>query len=184
MRPTISPATKTAISDVEEHAVEAGADAAEDHLAEEHVHQRHGAACRGEGVVAAVDRAVRGVGGRGRPERRVGDADRAPPCPACCRRSAVPVRDVHAGVAQHRRAVLLGRVGDADADREHQRTSAATIAHGVPLRASTILPNMNTWPPGSAGSRASRGSSRARSGSRTARTSSSCRSRRRSCRAA
>ena len=30
--------------DVEEHAVQAGADAAEDHLADEHVHERHGAA--------------------------------------------------------------------------------------------------------------------------------------------
>ena len=38
--------------DVEEHPVEAGADAAEDHLAEEDVHERHRAARRGEGVVA------------------------------------------------------------------------------------------------------------------------------------
>ena len=46
VRPTISPATKTASDGEEQHAVEAGADAAEDDLAELHVEQRDHAAER------------------------------------------------------------------------------------------------------------------------------------------
>ena len=75
MRPTISPATKTATIANIEHAVEARADAAEDDLAELHQPHRHEAAERREGVVHRVDRAVRGRGRRGRPERGVGDAE-------------------------------------------------------------------------------------------------------------
>ena len=46
VRPTISPAMNTATMDEQQHAVEAGADAAEDDLAEHDVDQRHHAAER------------------------------------------------------------------------------------------------------------------------------------------
>src|SRR5581483_9633549 len=49
--------------DVNQDAVQAGANAAEDDLAEHDVHQRHHAAERGEGIVPAVDGAATGVGG-------------------------------------------------------------------------------------------------------------------------
>ena len=75
VRPTISPATKTATIANIEHAVEARADAAEDDLAELHQPHRHEAAERREGVVHRVDRAVRGGRRRRRPQRRVGDAE-------------------------------------------------------------------------------------------------------------
>ena len=75
MRPTISPAMNTESTHEDQHAVEPGADAAEDHLAELDVDQRHQAAERREAVVHGVDRAARGVGGDGREERRVGDAE-------------------------------------------------------------------------------------------------------------
>ena len=104
--------------DVEEHPVEAAADAAEHHLAEEQVDERHGAAGRRLSVEAAVDRAVRGVGGRDRPERRVGQAEADLLVGHVAARGAVALRDVHARVAQHLRAVLLGREVDGDADRE------------------------------------------------------------------
>ena len=61
--------------DEDQHAVEAGADAAEDHLAQHHVDHRHHAAQRREAVVHGVDRAVRGVGGRRRPQRRQNRAE-------------------------------------------------------------------------------------------------------------
>ena len=52
-----------------------GADAAEDHLAEHDVGQRHQAAERRERVVPAVDRAAAGVGRHRGEERGVGDAE-------------------------------------------------------------------------------------------------------------
>ena len=65
----------TASIDEDQHAVEAGADAAEDDLAELDVDQRHQAAERREAVVHGVDRAARACGGDGGEERRVGDAE-------------------------------------------------------------------------------------------------------------
>ena len=61
--------------DEQQHAVEAGADAAEDDLAELHVEQRHHAAERREAVMHGVDRAARGSRGDGGEQRRVGDAE-------------------------------------------------------------------------------------------------------------
>ena len=58
-----------------EDAVEARADAAEDHLAELDVDQRHHAAQRHEAVVHRVDRAARRIGGDGGAEREFGDAE-------------------------------------------------------------------------------------------------------------
>ena len=92
VRPTISPAMNTATIDEHQHAVEPGADAAEDHLAELHEQQRDQAAERRERVVHRVDRAVGGGGGRRRPERRVARCRSGPPCPPCCRRAAAPWR--------------------------------------------------------------------------------------------
>ena len=46
-----------------QHAVEPRADAAEDHLAQFDIEQRHQAAQRREAVVDVVDRAATGVGG-------------------------------------------------------------------------------------------------------------------------
>ena len=61
--------------DVEEHPVEAGADAAPDHLAAEHVEDRHGTAAGRQRVVPAADRAVRGVRRRRGPEGGVRDSE-------------------------------------------------------------------------------------------------------------
>ena len=61
--------------DEQQHAVEAGADAAEDDLAELHVDDRDHAAERREAVVHGVDRAAGGGRGDDREERRVGDAE-------------------------------------------------------------------------------------------------------------
>jgi hypothetical protein len=58
-----------------DHAVEAGADAAEDHFTELHQPHRHQAAERRVGVVHRIDRAVGGGGGGGGPEGRVDDAE-------------------------------------------------------------------------------------------------------------
>ena len=52
-----------------------GADAAEDHLAQLHVGERHEPAERRERVVPAVDGAAARVGRDGGEERRVGDAE-------------------------------------------------------------------------------------------------------------
>ena len=120
--------------DEEEHPVEAGADAAEDHLAGEHVHDRDGAAGRGERVVAAVDGAVRGVRRRDGPVRGRGDAVADLLVGQVPAARAVAGRDVHAGVAQHLRAVLLGGQCDRDADREHREHRAVDrpgLAPGV-----------------------------------------------------
>ena len=75
VRPTIRPAMKTVEHDLDEHAVEAGADAAEDDLAELHVDHRHQAADRRERVVHRVHRAARGVGRDRGEEGGVGDAE-------------------------------------------------------------------------------------------------------------
>ena len=61
--------------DHHEHAVEPGADAAEHHLAELHVDERHEPAERRERVVHRVDAAARRVGRHGRVERGVRDAE-------------------------------------------------------------------------------------------------------------
>ena len=61
--------------DVDQHAVHPGPDAAEDHLAQLDVRQRHEPAERRERVVPAVDGAAARVGRHGREERRVGDAE-------------------------------------------------------------------------------------------------------------
>ena len=58
-----------------QHAVEPGADAAVDHLAELHQPHRDQPAERRERVVHGVDRAVGGGGGRGRPQRGEADAE-------------------------------------------------------------------------------------------------------------
>ena len=75
VRPTIRPATKTVRIDEQQHAVEAGADAAGDDLAELHVEQRDHAAERGERVVHGVDGAAGGRGGDDRKQRRGDDAE-------------------------------------------------------------------------------------------------------------
>ena len=61
--------------DVEEHAVQTGADAPEDHLAGEHVRDRYSSAAGGEGVMPADYRSVRRVRRGDGPEPRVGYAE-------------------------------------------------------------------------------------------------------------
>ncbi len=61
--------------DEQQHAVEAGADAAEDDLAQHDVDHRHHAGERHEAVMHGVDAAAGGVGGDRREQRRVGDAE-------------------------------------------------------------------------------------------------------------
>ena len=69
------PGDEDADDGVEQHAVEARADAAEDHFVGLHVEQRHQAAERRVAVVHAVDGAAAGVGRDGGKERRCGDAE-------------------------------------------------------------------------------------------------------------
>ena len=75
VRPTISPATNIAIDDEQQHAVKAGADAAEDDLAQHDVDHRHHAGERQQAVMHVVDGAAGGIGGDGGEQRRVGDAE-------------------------------------------------------------------------------------------------------------
>ena len=122
VRPTISPAMKTASRTNSSIAVEAGADAAEDDLAGRHVRDRHGAAEPGERLERRVDRAVRGGRGHGRPQRRelaipkrCSLPSRLPPVePLKCVRA-------DAGEVLRRRAVLLGGVRDRDAETNSDR---------------------------------------------------------------
>ena len=96
--------------DEEEHAVETGADAADDHLAELDVDQRDHAAERGEGIMHGVDRAA-GGGRRDDGEERGGDDAEAD----------LLAFHVAAGEAErvHRGgAVGLGPVADDDAGDE------------------------------------------------------------------
>src|SRR5579883_2041784 len=59
----------------DQHAIEPRADTAEDDLAEHDVDHRHHAGERHQTVMHVVDRAARGVGGDGREERGLGDAE-------------------------------------------------------------------------------------------------------------
>ena len=72
VRPDHQPGDEHRDDDEQQHAVEAGADAADDDLAELDVDQRDHAAERGEAVVHGVDGAARG-GGRDHGEQRRGD---------------------------------------------------------------------------------------------------------------
>ena len=92
--------------DEQQHAVEAGADAAEDDLAELHVEHRHQPAERREAVVHGVDGAVRGGRGRRRPERRNWRCRSGPPCLPCCRADRRP------SAAKFGLPARLGPVGD------------------------------------------------------------------------
>jgi hypothetical protein len=76
VRPIIRPATKTATMREDDHPVEAGADAAEDHLAElhqPHRHQSRRAACS-ESCIELTE-PLEAAGRRRRPQRRVGHAE-------------------------------------------------------------------------------------------------------------
>ena len=73
--------------DVEDHAVEAAPDAAEDDLADRHVEHRCDHAEGLVGVVHRVDAAVRRVGRGDRPQARTDPARTAPPCPPCSERT-------------------------------------------------------------------------------------------------
>ena len=75
VRPTIRPATKIEMHDEEQHAVEAGADAADDDFAELDVDQRDHAAERGEAVMHGVDGAAGGGRGDDREQRGGDDAE-------------------------------------------------------------------------------------------------------------
>ncbi len=142
--PDHQPGDEDRDQDVEEHPVEAGADAAEDHLAEEQVDERDGAAGRRLRVEAAVDRAVRGVGRR-RPSRsrcwpwpkRTSLSDMLPPdWPRPCVMLTPEF-------AEHLRAVLLGREGRRATPTAKIANIAAKTIHAC-RRASTIFPNMKT----------------------------------------
>ena len=75
MRPTIRPATKIAEDDEQQHAVEAGADAADDDFAELDVDQRDHAAERGEAVMHGIDGAAGGRRGDDGEQRGGDDAE-------------------------------------------------------------------------------------------------------------
>ena len=69
------PADEDRQQDVEQHRVQAGADAAEDRLAVAEVRERDEAADAGERLERGVDRAARDDGRDRRQQRRVGDAE-------------------------------------------------------------------------------------------------------------
>ena len=97
-----------------QHSVEAGADAAEDHLAELDVDERNQAAQRREAVVHRVDRAAGRVGRHRGEQRRGSDAE------ARFLAFEVPSGLVHRQAAQRGIARCLRRIGDGDA-RDEQR---------------------------------------------------------------
>ena len=103
----------TATMTIQQHAVEAGADAAEDDLAELHHDDRHHAAERREAVVHGIDGAVRGSRGRHRPQRRIGDAE--------AHLLAFHVGGIEPERGKVRVAGGLGPVGDGDAGEEDHR---------------------------------------------------------------
>ena len=72
----------------EQHAVKAGADAAEDDLAQHDIDHRDHAAQRHEAVMHGVDGAAGSIGGDGREERRNWRCRSGPPCLPYCRRPA------------------------------------------------------------------------------------------------
>ena len=69
--PDHQPADEDGDDRIDQHAVEAGADASEDHLVGLDVEQRNQPAERREAVVHAVDGAATGVGGHGGEQRRL-----------------------------------------------------------------------------------------------------------------
>ena len=120
----------TVSSDHHQHAVEPGAHAAEDQLAELHVDQRHHAADRGERVVHAVDAAARGVGGDGGVQGRVGDAEPDLLALHVAAGLGRRGRDVDAPGRVDRVAPRLGPVGGGDAGEEqdvHRRPQRPAV---------------------------------------------------------
>ena len=103
------PADEDRQEDEEQHRVEAGADAAEDHLARAQAGHRHRAAQAGERLQRGVDRAVRGDGRGGRPERRLRDPVALLLALEVAAAGPVEGRGVQAGGVLGRGAVLLGR---------------------------------------------------------------------------
>ena len=125
---------------VEQHAVEARADTAEDHFVGLHVEQRHQAAERRVAVVHAVDGAAARVGRDGGKQRRCGDAEArflAFHVPARLRGGR---RALDAELRQDRIAGLFGRIRDEHAHQEHhrhrpeERPSLARVLHHVAER--------------------------------------------------
>ena len=166
VRPTIRPATNTAIDDEHQHAVEPRADAAEDDFAQLHQPHRHQAAERRERIVHGIDRAVRGGGGRSRPQGGIDDAEARflafhVAAGLGCRRGLDPRR---ASQARDCRPAPLAHIPPAAATstKRHRRRARPSLgACRPPCRR-----RCSTARPGSAGSPASRGSSRAASDSR------------------
>ncbi len=117
---------------------------------------------------------------RDRPDRRAGLAEAHLLVGHVAARLAVPLRDVHAGVAQHLRAVLLGRQGDGDADRE-DREHRREHHPGVAARQHDPAEHEDLRGRDQQDREHLEEVRERRSGSRTARPSSSCRTRRRSC---
>ena len=149
-----------------QHAVQAGADAAEHHLAELHVDQRHRAAQRRVRVVHRVHRAARGVGGDGGEQPRLGDAEARLLAfhVAAGLRGADALVDAQRG--ELRVALLLEAHRGDRADREHQvhrdqhRPALALVLHHA-------AEDQGTAPRRSGRSTASARSWTAASGSRT-----------------
>ena len=138
-----------------QHAQDADADAAEDDLAERDVEHRHAAGQRREAVVHGVDRAGRGVGGDGGPQRGRADAEAdllallLPP--ACVERG----RLVGSGPGQDRVAGLLAPEHDAHA-QDHEHHGGREERPALPLVAGEPAERVGEAPPGWRGSPASR----------------------------
>ena len=140
VRPTIRPAMKTPDDGVEQHAVEARADAAEDHFVGLHVEQRHEPADRRVAVVHAVDRAAAGVGRHGGEQRRGRDPEPRLLALHVAARLRGGRGAFHAQLRQDRIARLFRRIGDEHAHQEHdghrpeERPSLPRVLHHVAER--------------------------------------------------
>src|SRR2546430_961349 len=116
--------------DEQQHAVHAGADPADDNLAELHVDQRDHAAERGEGIVHGIDGAAGGGGGDDREQRRRHDAE------ADLRAFQRGRLDVGAERLRHALPDQEQRIDDADRDEDVERATGdidpeiADGAHG------------------------------------------------------
>ena len=133
------PADEDGQQDVQEDRVQAGADAAEDHLAGGQVGHRHRAADPGVGLDRAVDRPAGGDGRDDVEQRRAGDAEALLLAFHVAPGRARDRVGVQAHVVLRGRAVGLGDVGDDHRAEEHEhhhavdRVALAAVAGHAPV---------------------------------------------------
>ena len=104
-----------------DHPVKAGAHAAEDDFAELDQPHRDHAGERHERIVHRIDRAIRRGRGRGRPQRRVGDAEPHLLAFHVTARIGRALDLIGAKLGEQRVAVLLDRIGERQQRRKNDR---------------------------------------------------------------